>query len=70
MTRLLASAVAVGLAGCLSLPPPPRATAPAEVGEPAPVFSLARTGATPGSLSLGELTGKTAAVLVFYRGYW
>jgi hypothetical protein len=69
-TLILGSAVALGLVGCLSLPPPPPATSHSTVGEVAPVFTLARTGPTPGSISLNDLTGSTAAVLVFYRGEW
>jgi hypothetical protein len=63
------------LAGCLSLPPPAPATARSQVGDPAPVASLARTGtqaggARAGVVSLRELWGETSLVLVFYRGYW
>ena len=61
---------AFALAGCLSLPEPPPATARSQVGDPAPVFSLARTGASPGKLSLDELWRSSAAVIVFYRGAW
>jgi hypothetical protein len=69
-TLVLLAAVALLLPGCLSLPPPPVATARSEVGDVAPVFTLARTGPTPGVVTLSDLTGKTAAVLVFYRGHW
>lgn len=66
----LAGACTFGLTGCLGLPEPAPATAPSLVGDTAPVFTLARTGPSPGTLSLGDLTRGTAAVLVFYRGEW
>ena len=63
------------LAGCFSLPQPAPATARSQVGDPAPVTSLARTaalaaGAHGGVVSLRELWGETSLVLVFYRGSW
>jgi hypothetical protein len=60
---------AITLAGCFSLPPPPAATAPSNVGDPAPVFSLARTD-PPGRVTLDELHQNGPVVLVFYRGDW
>lgn len=68
---ILAALLLLGAPGCLSLPEAAPATERSSVGDPAPVLTLARTGATPGMLSLSELWGgKTAAVLVFYRGEW
>ena len=46
------------------------ATERSSIGDPAPVLTLARTGPTPGKLSLRELWDNSAAVLVFYRGEW
>ena len=62
--------IGLGLSGCLSLPEPPPSTAPSAVGDPAPVFTLARTGPTPGTVALDELWRDKAVVLVFYRGEW
>ncbi len=67
---LAALALAAPAAGCLSLPEPPPATERSAVGDPAPVLSLARTGASPGTLCLRDLWAGSAAVLVFYRGEW
>jgi|GEM_PF-263932 len=55
---------AIALGGCFSLPPPPAATAPSNIGDPAPVFSLERLNGG-GTLSLRSLRGKTV-VLWFY----
>jgi hypothetical protein len=60
----------LALSGCFSLPPPEPKDAKANVGDEAPAFSLARTGATPGKATLADLTSGTTAVLVFYRGDW
>jgi hypothetical protein len=60
----------LGSSGCLSLPEPPQATARSAVGDAAPVFTLARTGPSPGRLCLDDLTRESAVVLVFYRGEW
>jgi hypothetical protein len=69
-SAILATPLLLALAGCLTLPPPPPATERSQVGDLAPVATLARTGAPPGVLSLRELWGENALVLVFYRGAW
>jgi hypothetical protein len=61
--------VAILLTGCLLLPKP-KDTELAVRGEIAPEFRLARTGMTPGELTLKELRTKGKTVLVFYRGDW
>jgi len=66
--RFLALALVL-LSGCLSLPPPDPTTR-AVVGERGPAFELPRTGATPGKVTLADLTSGTTAVIVFYRGHW
>ena len=67
---VLGALVALGLTGCLSLPEAPQATERSAVGDAAPVFTLARTGPSPGKLCLADLTRDSAVVLVFYRGEW
>ncbi len=67
------------LSGCLSLPPPAPATARSQVGDLAPIATLAWTWTKPAvmggpdvpeAVSLRELWGETSLVLVFYRGSW
>lgn len=67
MRRLAPALAAAALAAALASPPVAAASG-ASVGQPAPGFSLPGTDGETHSLE--ALRGRSAAVLVFYRGVW
>ena len=73
-TTFIACAVALvafGAVACYSAgvsSTSPETNAAISVGEPAPEFTLPSV--SHGEISLGQLTGESPVVVVFYRAYW